>query len=235
MTETRPPYRAGPTSAMFRLKGVIDRVLAVVCLLVLAPLLLIVAATIRVDSPGPVFYRQVRAGRGGREFPIYKFRTMVHGAEHIGLGRNVTLGDERITRVGQWLRRASIDELPQLLNVVLGQMSVVGPRPAPIAHLQTYTDRQRRRLEVRPGITGWAQVNGRNSLSWEDRIELDIWYIDHWSPRLDLRIVLRTPRALLSTRHLYGEDGVTTDLRAFLEAAEQGRTDGGAPGDHGAA
>jgi len=220
---------------MFRLKNVVDRVLAVIGLVVFGPLLLIVAAAIRIDSPGPVFYRQARGGKGGREFRIYKFRTMVPGAEHIGLGRNVTHDDERITRLGHWLRRASIDELPQLLNIVLGQMSVVGPRPAPVAHLATYDDHQRRRLEVRPGITGWAQVNGRNSLSWEDRIEHDIWYIDHWSPALDLRIVLRTPRALISTSHLYGEDGVTTDLRAFQHAAAPTPTDDGGPGDHGTA
>jgi lipopolysaccharide/colanic/teichoic acid biosynthesis glycosyltransferase len=145
---------------------------------------------------------------------------MVDGAEYIGLGRNVARNDERITRTGRWLRRTSVDEIPQLLNVALGQMSIVGPRPAPRGHAVSYTDRQRRRLEVLPGITGWAQVNGRNSLSWEDRIELDIWYVDHWSPLLDLRILLRTPRALMPAADQYGPDGITTDLRANRDASE---------------
>lgn len=194
------------------LKAGVDRVLAVFGLAVLSPLLILIAVLIKVDSSGPVFYREPRIGRRGRLFRIYKYRTMVHGAEHVGLGRNVARDDDRITVIGKWLRRTSADEIPQLLNVALGQMSIVGPRPAPYDHMSRYTDHQLRRLEVRPGITGWAQVNGRNSISWEDRIEFDIWYVDHWSPLLDLRILLRTPRALVRAADLYGPDGTTTDL-----------------------
>lgn len=210
----------GRIGSALHVKAAADRVLAILGLLVLSPLLVMIALAIRVDSPGPIFYREPRAGRGGMVFRIYKFRTMVAGAEYIGLGRNVARNDERITRTGTWLRRTSVDEIPQLFNVALGQMSIVGPRPAPRDHASSYTDRQRRRLEVRPGITGWAQVNGRNSLSWEDRIELDVWYIDHWSPLLDLRILLRTPRALMPAADQYGPDGITTDLRVDRDAAE---------------
>jgi lipopolysaccharide/colanic/teichoic acid biosynthesis glycosyltransferase len=224
----------GRIGSALHVKAAADRVLAILGLLVLSPLLVIMALAIRVNSPGPIFYREPRAGRGGMVFRIYKFRTMVEGAEHIGLGRNVARNDERITRTGRWLRRTSLDELPQLLNVALGQMSVVGPRPGPEGHALSYTDRQRRRLEMRPGITGWAQVNGRNSLSWEDRIELDIWYIDHWSPSLDLRILLRTPRALLHGDDLYGPDGITTDLPVSRDASEVAHANVGDPAAQGA-
>jgi lipopolysaccharide/colanic/teichoic acid biosynthesis glycosyltransferase len=193
-------------------KYAVDFLFGILAVLVTSPLLAVVALLIRTDSRGSVFYRQARVGRDGLVFRIFKFRTMVEGAEHIGLGREVAKDDERITRVGKWLRTTSIDEIPQVINVVLGQMSLIGPRPGTPRHAEMYTDRQRRRLEVKPGITGWAQVNGRNSLSWEDRIELDIWYIDHWSPWLDLRILARTPLALLQSEGLYGPGGVTTDL-----------------------
>jgi lipopolysaccharide/colanic/teichoic acid biosynthesis glycosyltransferase len=215
----------GRVGVALHVKAAADRVLAILGLVLLAPLLVIIAVAIKVDSSGPVFYREPRAGRGGMVFRIYKFRTMVEGAEFIGLGRNVARNDERITRTGRWLRRTSIDEIPQLLNVALGQMSIVGPRPAPRGHAVSYTDRERRRLEVRPGITGWAQVNGRNSLSWEDRIELDIWYVDHWSPLLDIRILLRTPSALLPTGDLYGPEGITSDLRVARDASEVAHAD----------
>lgn len=233
--QSLPARRVGLTAATVLLKGAVDRVLAALGLVVLSPLLVIIALAIRGDSSGHIFYRQPRAGRRGKVFRIYKFRTMVDGAEHIGLGRNVARNDERITRVGKWLRLTSADEIPQLLNVALGQMSIVGPRPAPPDHLSSYSDHQRRRLEVRPGITGWAQVNGRNSLSWEDRIELDIWYVDHWSPLLDLRILLRTPRALLPGTDLYGAGGVTTDLRAIRDDGEAPRAHDSDRGAHGAA
>jgi lipopolysaccharide/colanic/teichoic acid biosynthesis glycosyltransferase len=235
MTQLQPAHRVGLNLLAVLVKDVADRVLAILGLAALSPLLAVIALAIRVDSPGPTFYRERRAGRRGRVFRIYKFRTMVVGAEYIGLGRNIARNDKRITRVGKWLRRTSVDEIPQLVNVALGQMSIVGPRPAPFHHVASYTDHQRRRLEVRPGITGWAQVNGRNSLSWEDRIELDIWYVDHWSPLIDLRILQRTPRALLSGTDLYGPGGVTTDLRAIQDQPEPPHANVGDPGTHGAA
>jgi lipopolysaccharide/colanic/teichoic acid biosynthesis glycosyltransferase len=189
-----------------------DRILAFLMLVVLVPALLIVSAAIRLDSRGPVFFRQERPGQHGKRFRVFKFRTMVQGAEHVGLGAEVSREDDRITRVGKWLRLSSFDEVPQLINVLLGQMSLVGPRPAGPGHDERYTPHQRRRLEARPGLTGWAQVNGRNLLTWEERIELDIWYVDHWSPWLDLRILLRTPSALLDAEGVYGPGGITTDL-----------------------
>jgi lipopolysaccharide/colanic/teichoic acid biosynthesis glycosyltransferase len=197
---------------MRRVKYCLDRVVAVLALTVLLPALALVAVAIKLDSPGPVFFRQRRPGRFGEFFRVFKFRTMIDRAESFGLGVEVCRDDERITRVGKWLRLSSFDEAPQLINVLLGQMSLIGPRPAAPHHLERYTPHQRRRLEAHPGLTGWAQVNGRNSLSWEERIELDIWYVDHWSLWLDLRILLRTPRALLDSDGLYGPDGVTSDL-----------------------
>jgi lipopolysaccharide/colanic/teichoic acid biosynthesis glycosyltransferase len=145
-----------------------------------------------------VLYRQQRVGKDGREFELVKLRTMVVGAERQGAGWAVDHGDPRITRVGSVLRRISLDEVPQLWNVVRGQMSLVGPRPTLAYQVEQYTPRQRRRLDVRPGITGWAQVQGRASLPWEERIELDVWYVDHRSAWLDLKILARTPLVLFS-------------------------------------
>jgi lipopolysaccharide/colanic/teichoic acid biosynthesis glycosyltransferase len=230
---TRRARWEGLTGVALQVKDAVDRVLALVGLVALSPFLMVIALEIRVDSSGPIFYREPRAGRGAVVFMVYKFRTMVEGAEHIGLGRNVARNDERITRTGKWLRRTSLDELPQLINVARGQMSIIGPRPAPQSHAEKYTARQRRRLEMQPGITGWAQVNGRNSLSWEERIELDIWYVDHWSPLLDLRILLRTPLALLNARGLYGPDGITTDLRVSRDANVLARAALGDPAEEG--
>ncbi len=148
----------------------------------------------------------------GRPFRIFKFRTMIPDAENFGLGLACASDDERVTRVGRWLRRTSLDELPQLINVALGDMNLIGPRPTVRAQVDQYTRHQRRRLEVKPGLTGWAQVNGRNALSWEERIELDIWYVDHRSPMLDLWILLRTPWAMIESTGIYGRGGVTQDL-----------------------
>jgi lipopolysaccharide/colanic/teichoic acid biosynthesis glycosyltransferase len=145
-----------------------------------------------------VLYRQRRVGRDGVDFELLKLRTMVVGAEHRGSGYAVDKGDARITGVGRVLRRLSLDELPQLWNVVRGDMSVIGPRPTLRYQVDRYSDRQRRRLEVKPGITGWAQVHGRAALPWEDRIELDVWYVEHRSPLLDMKILARTPRALFA-------------------------------------
>jgi len=143
-----------------------------------------------------VLYRQRRVGSDGEDFELLKLRTMVVGAETQGAGYAVNRDDPRITKVGRLLRRTSIDELPQLWNVVRGDMSIIGPRPTLRYQVERYTERQRRRLEVKPGITGWAQIHGRAELPWDERIELDVWYVDHRSPRLDLEILLRTPLAL---------------------------------------
>ena len=161
-----------------------------------SPLLGIAALAIKLEGSGPVLYRQTRVGKDGGDFELLKLRTMVVGAETIGAGMAVNKGDVRITRTGRILRRLSLDELPQLWNVIRGEMSVVGPRPTLRYQVERYTAKQRRRLEVKPGITGWAQVHGRASLPWEERIELDVWYVEHRSPRLDLKILARTPFAL---------------------------------------
>jgi lipopolysaccharide/colanic/teichoic acid biosynthesis glycosyltransferase len=185
-----------------------DVALAAAALLVAAPLLLVACAAIRLESPGSPVYRQRRVGRGGREFDLLKLRTMVSGAEHIGAGLAVDEDDPRITRTGALLRRLSLDELPNLVNVLAGDMSLVGPRPTVQVQVAQYTERQRGRLAVEPGITGWAQVCGRAALPWHERIELDLWYIEHWSLRLDARILLRTARLLLTGQGLYrGETG----------------------------
>jgi lipopolysaccharide/colanic/teichoic acid biosynthesis glycosyltransferase len=180
-----------------------DIVVAATTLVVTAPLLLAAIVAIRLESPGSPIYRQRRVGREGREFDVIKLRTMVDGAEAIGAGLAVDAGDARITRVGKVLRRASLDELPNLVNVLKGEMAIVGPRPTVPVQVAQYTERERGRLAVRPGITGWAQVNGRTSLPWEERIELDLWYIEHRSWRLDLQILLRSARLVLGGDGLY--------------------------------
>jgi exopolysaccharide biosynthesis polyprenyl glycosylphosphotransferase len=194
-------------------KEVLDRVGAAGALIVLSPALLAIAAAIKLDSAGPVLYQQERVGRAGRPFRLLKFRTMVPGAERQGLRIEVSRDDPRITRVGHFLRKYSLDELPQLINVLRGEMSLVGPRPTLAYQVERYTPWQRRRLEVKPGLTGWPQVNGRNAVDWDTRIELDIWYIDHWSFALDLQILLRTPRAILDEEGVYGRDGIVREKR----------------------
>jgi len=165
---------------------------------VASPLLALAALAVRLTSRGPVLYRQTRVGKQGADFELLKLRTMVVGAESQGAGPAVNRGDPRITSAGRVLRRLSLDELPQLWNVVRGDMSVIGPRPTLRYQVDRYTPRQLRRLEVKPGITGWAQVHGRASLPWEERIELDVWYVEHRSPSVDLKILAKTPLALLS-------------------------------------
>jgi lipopolysaccharide/colanic/teichoic acid biosynthesis glycosyltransferase len=190
------------------LKRALDAVLAGMLLVLAAPFLAIAAAAIKLESRGPAIYRQRRVGRAGVEFDLLKLRTMVAGAEQMGAGLAVDEGDERITRVGALLRRWSLDELPNLVNVLKGDLSIVGPRPTVQSQVSQYTPRQRGRLAVPPGITGWAQVSGRAALPWHERIELDLWYIEHWSLRLDARILLRTARMLLTGQGLYrGETG----------------------------
>ena len=191
-----------------RRKRALDVAVAGAALAVSAPVLAVAAAAIRAESPGHPIYRQRRVGLDGHAFEVYKLRTMVSGAESLGPGLAVDEGDERITRVGAVLRRLSFDELPNLVNVLRGEMSLVGPRPTVQVQVDRYTERQRRRLDVRPGITGWAQVNGRASLPWHERIELDLWYVEHASLRLDLRILALTGRMVLGGRGLYrGETG----------------------------
>jgi lipopolysaccharide/colanic/teichoic acid biosynthesis glycosyltransferase len=189
-------------------KRALDVVLATAALLLLGLPLAVVALLIRLETHGHPIYRQRRVGRDGVPFELYKLRTMVTGAEAMGAGLIVDKGDERITRTGAWLRRLSIDELPNLINVLRGEMSLVGPRPTVQVQVDRYTERQRGRLSVRPGITGWAQINGRASLPWHDRIELDLWYVEHVSPVLDLRILWRTLRMVVTGHGLYrGETG----------------------------
>ena len=190
------------------MKRAMDVVIASAGLLLGSPVLLAAMAVIRLEGPGHPIYRQRRIGRDGEPFALYKLRTMVHGAEHMGAGMAVNEGDSRITRVGAFLRRTSLDELPNLVNVLRGDMSIVGPRPTIPVQVEQYTERQRGRLAVKPGITGWAQVNGRASLPWADRIELDLWYVEHQSLRLDLRILARTAAILVRGEGLYkGETG----------------------------
>jgi lipopolysaccharide/colanic/teichoic acid biosynthesis glycosyltransferase len=184
-------------------KRALDVVGASVLLVFGSPLLAAGCVAIRLESRGSPIYRQRRVGKGGAGFELYKLRTMVSGAEKMGAGLAIDEGDPRITRVGSLLRRFSLDELPNLVNVLRGEMSLVGPRPTIQAQVEQYTPRQLGRLAVEPGITGWAQVRGRAALPWHERIELDLWYIEHWSLRLDLRILASTVKLLVSGQGLY--------------------------------
>jgi lipopolysaccharide/colanic/teichoic acid biosynthesis glycosyltransferase len=181
----------------------LDVTLGLIGSAVTAPLVAVLALAIRIESRGGPIYRQTRVGKDGRLFSIYKLRTMVHGAEFSGAGLAIAEGDDRITRIGVLLRRYSLDELPNLWNVLRGDMAIVGPRPTIESQVREYTPRQRGRLAVKPGITGWAQVNGRASLPWPQRIELDLWYVEHRSLRLDLHILRRTMGMVLSGSGIY--------------------------------
>jgi lipopolysaccharide/colanic/teichoic acid biosynthesis glycosyltransferase len=184
-------------------KRAVDLAIALPLVLLSAPVVALLALAIRLESPGDPIYRQTRVGKDGRLFEIYKLRTMVDGAEFTGAGLAIAAGDARITRLGTWLRRYSLDELPNLWNVVRGDMSIVGPRPTLKGQVDQYTERQRGRLAVKPGITGWAQINGRASLPWPERIELDLWYVEHRSLALDLRILSRTLGQVLRGHGIY--------------------------------
>ncbi|HEX5620888.1 MAG TPA: sugar transferase [Solirubrobacteraceae bacterium] len=191
-----------------RRKRALDVLVGGTALVLAGPFLALAAVAIRIETHGHAVYRQRRVGRRGRPFELYKLRTMVSGAEHMGKGLAVDEGDERITRLGTWLRRTSFDEVPNLINVLRGEMSLIGPRPTVQVQVDRYDDRQRRRLDALPGITGWAQVNGRASLPWHERIELDLWYVEHASLRLDVRILVRTARMAVTGAGLYrGETG----------------------------
>ncbi|WP_249011322.1 sugar transferase [Conexibacter sp. DBS9H8] len=187
------------------MKRTFDLLLAVPAAVLTAPLIAVLCLLIRLGSPGDPIFTQVRAGRDGEPFRIFKLRTMVAGAQSFGAGDAVLPDDARITRIGRWLRRTSLDEIPNLWNVVRGEMSIVGPRPTLPGQVTQYTPRQWTRLNVRPGMTGWAQVNGRAALSWPERIELDIYYVEHHSLWLDLQILARTVVTLLGGHGLYHE------------------------------
>ena len=189
LAELPPPKKGLPRAA--------DILIALVGLAVVSPLLAIAAIAIKLESRGPVLYRQRRVGKGGVVFEMFKLRTMRQGADPIGVGTAVTVADPRVTRIGRILRRFALDELPNLINVLRGEMRIVGPRATLPAQVQLYTPRQRRRLDLRPGVTGWAQIHGRAGIPWEERIELDVWYVEHRSLWLDLKILAKTPAALL--------------------------------------
>lgn len=194
------------------MKRLFDVAASVVFLVVFSPALLLICALIKMTSKGTALFRQRRLGYRGQEFEILKFRTMVMGAEHMGLGLAVAEGDSRITRVGRILRKTSIDEIPQLINVIKGEMSIVGPRPPatyfPYDSFEEYPEWAKRRFDVRPGITGYAQVRGRNSLTWDERMLLDVEYVERWSLWLDLKIIFMTVGGVASRKGIYGaEDG----------------------------
>jgi lipopolysaccharide/colanic/teichoic acid biosynthesis glycosyltransferase len=190
------------------LKRLFDLVIAIPGAVITTPVIAALALLIRLESPGHPVYTQTRVGKDGELFSIYKLRTMVRGAEFTGAGLAIQEGDERITRIGAFLRRYSLDELPNLWNVLRGEMSIVGPRPTLAVQVEQYTERQRGRLSVKPGLTGWAQINGRASLPWPERIELDLWYVEHRSLRLDCLILARTVRMVLDGDGIYkGERG----------------------------
>ncbi len=189
-------------------RRLLDLVIAGAVSALTAPVVALLALAVRLESSGHPIYTQTRVGKDGALFEIYKLRTMVHGAEFTGAGLGIQEGDDRITRLGRFLRRYSLDELPNLWNVLRGEMSIIGPRPTLQVQVDQYTERERGRLAVKPGITGWAQVNGRASLPWSERIELDLWYVEHRTLALDLEILARTVRMVVTGQGLYkGETG----------------------------
>ncbi|MFZ1925917.1 MAG: sugar transferase [Solirubrobacteraceae bacterium] len=190
------------------IRRTVDIILGTLALIAAAPVIATAMLAIRLESRGHPIYRQRRVGKDGQEFDLLKLRTMVDGAEHVGAGLAINENDPRVTRVGTFLRRTSLDELPNLLGVVRGELSFIGPRPTIPVQVAQYTERQRGRLAIRPGITGWAQVNGRASLPWSERIELDLYYIEHRSLVLDARILWRTVAIVLGGSGLYkGQTG----------------------------
>ena len=194
------------------IKELFDRTLSLLVLIILSPIFLIIVVLIKLDTSGPAFFIQMRVGKNGIPFKSIKFRTMIQRATETGLGINIQQDDERITRVGEFLRTWSLDELPQIINVLKGDMSIVGPRPTLQYQVALYNDFQRKRLLVKPGITGWAQVNGRNAISWEQRIQLDVWYVENWSMWLDLEIILKTIKVVIKKEGLYGARGINDDF-----------------------
>lgn len=196
------------------IKRIIDLILSFLSLAILALPFLFIAILIKLDSKGPVFFRQERAGKNGRIYKVWKFRTMITGAVNIGLGYNVAKEDSRITKIGKILRNLGLDELPQFINVLIGKMSIVGPRPTIPYQIAYYNEFQKQRLLMKPGITGYAIVKGRNLLTWQERIEYDVWYIEHWSIFLDLWIMLKTIWVVLIKREgVYSETGINYDFK----------------------
>lgn len=185
------------------MKRILDIIFSILGILILSPLLLIVAIIIKIESRGSVIFKQKRIGKDGKVFNIYKFRSMVVGAEKMGTGVYSKKGDKRVTRVGKFIRMTSIDELPQLVNILKGEMSVIGPRPVLTYHpwkYEEYTEEQLKRFNVRPGVTGWAQIHGRKDVEWNERIKLDVFYVDNISFILDLKIFLKTIIQVLSMK-----------------------------------
>lgn len=204
-----------------------DIVISLLGLIILSPLMLVVAIAIKIESKGPVLFKQIRLGKGGREFQIYKFRSMCEGAENMGTGQYSFAGDMRVTKVGRFIRATSIDELPQFINILKGEMSLVGFRPPLTYHpwkLEEYTDEQMRMFEVRPGITGWAQVHGRKHTEWHERISLNVYYVDHMSLLLDIKILFLTVFKVLKNEDnenvTVTVQGTAADINADAEERE---------------
>lgn len=199
---------------MLILKRIFDFLFALVGLILLLPLFLITAILVKVDSRGPVFFKHERIGKNGKPFYPFKFRTMVQGAINKGLGYTVSNNDERITKLGKKLRKWGIDELPQLINVLKGEMSLVGPRPTLRYQVESYNDFEKKRLLVLPGLAGFALIHGRNSLSWEERIKYDVWYVDHWSLWLDIKIIFKTFYLIfIKQEGVYGKEGINDPFK----------------------
>ena len=194
------------------MKRLLDVLFSGIALVLLAIPLLLLAVAIKLDSKGPALFRQERIGKDGRSFMIFKFRTMKQGAEKETAGIYIDAKNPTITRIGYWLRRWALDELPQLLNVFEGDMSLVGPRPTLRYQVEKYDERQKLRLQVKPGLTGWAQVNGRNKLNWTQRMEYDIWYVQNWSLHIDAKILLLTPMAVLKRDFAYADEVEPDDI-----------------------
>ncbi len=190
------------------IKLIIDYLGALILLIILTPFFILFGIMIKIDSPGPVFFKQERGGKNGKLFKILKFRTMVENAEKIGSGYKVTQNDQRITRLGKFLREWSIDEFPQLINILRGEMSFVGPRPALKYQIEKYNDFQKKRLLVKSGIVSSVDIwGGRKTLFWEERFKYDVWYVEHWSLWLDLKIIFLTPFVVFSRKGVYGKEG----------------------------
>ena len=194
------------------LKRIFDFVVSLTALIVLIPLFFFFSILIKIDSKGPVFFRHERIGKNGKPFYPFKFRTMVQGAINKGLGYNVSKDDERITRLGKFLRIFGIDELPQLINIVKGDMSLVGPRPTLRYQVEQYSEYEKKRLDVLPGLAGWALIHGRNSLGWKERIDYDVWYVENWSLWLDIKILFKTFYLIFFKKEgVYGKGGINDD------------------------
>lgn len=188
-----------------KIKRLFDILFSIILTIIISPLLILISIIIKLDSKGSVFFKQERAGLNGVPFEIYKFRTMCNNAENKGTGYYTSENDTRITKVGSFLRSWSLDELPQLINIIKGEMSVIGPRPTLMYQIEKYDDIQKKRLNMPPGITGLAQVNGRNSLSWPERIKYDVFYVHNWNLLLDIKILLKTFKVVIFREGLYAE------------------------------